>query len=75
MEKGRLHRSGKDSKRGRQVGARGARGGGGARGRGAAPHCPLPQTPVLYAMLDHSRSSKGSEKKSRGLGDSRKDKK
>ncbi|XP_055993777.1 myelin protein P0 [Sorex fumeus] len=50
MEKGRLHKSSKDSKRGRQ-------------------------TPVLYAMLDHSRSSKGSDKKSRGLGDSRKDKK
>lgn len=35
-----------------------------------------PQTPVLYAMLDHSRSTKAaSEKKSKGLGESRKDKK
>ncbi|XP_008578409.1 PREDICTED: myelin protein P0 [Galeopterus variegatus] len=34
------------------------------------------QTPVLYAMLDHSRSTKAaSEKKSKGLGESRKDKK
>uniref|UniRef100_A0A8C5RWI2 Myelin protein zero n=1 Tax=Laticauda laticaudata TaxID=8630 RepID=A0A8C5RWI2_LATLA len=34
------------------------------------------QTPVLYAMLDHSRLTKSSDKKSRGcLGDSRKDKK
>lgn len=34
------------------------------------------QTPVLYAMLDHSRLTKSaSEKKSRGLGDSRKDRK
>uniref|UniRef100_A0A8C0SG63 Myelin protein P0 n=2 Tax=Canis lupus familiaris TaxID=9615 RepID=A0A8C0SG63_CANLF len=52
MEKGKLHKAGKDtSKRGRQ-------------------------TPVLYAMLDHSRSTKAaSEKKSKGLGESRKDKK
>ncbi|KAB0357782.1 hypothetical protein FD754_001938 [Muntiacus muntjak] len=34
------------------------------------------QTPVLYAMLDHSRSTKAaSEKKAKGLGESRKDKK
>ncbi|XP_060541049.1 LOW QUALITY PROTEIN: myelin protein P0 [Pantherophis guttatus] len=34
------------------------------------------QTPVLYAMLDHSRFTKPSDKKSRGgFGDSRKDKK
>uniref|UniRef100_A0A8C8SLX8 Myelin protein P0 C-terminal domain-containing protein n=1 Tax=Pelusios castaneus TaxID=367368 RepID=A0A8C8SLX8_9SAUR len=35
------------------------------------------QPPVLYAMLDHSRSAKSaSEKKSKGgLGESRKDKK
>uniref|UniRef100_A0A8C4Y7T1 Myelin protein P0 C-terminal domain-containing protein n=4 Tax=Durocryptodira TaxID=1579337 RepID=A0A8C4Y7T1_9SAUR len=35
------------------------------------------QPPVLYAMLDHSRSTKSaSEKKSKGgLGESRKDKK
>ncbi|KAL4829140.1 hypothetical protein H8958_021361 [Nasalis larvatus] len=33
-------------------------------------------TPVLYAMLDHSRSTKAaSEKKAKGLGESRKDKK
>uniref|UniRef100_A0A8C0P0Z7 Myelin protein P0 n=1 Tax=Canis lupus familiaris TaxID=9615 RepID=A0A8C0P0Z7_CANLF len=46
MEKGKLHKAGKDtSKRGRQ-------------------------TPVLYAMLDHSRSTKAaSEKKSKGLGE------
>ncbi|EAW52606.1 myelin protein P0 [Pongo pygmaeus] len=52
MEKGKLHKPGKDaSKRGRQ-------------------------TPVLYAMLDHSRSTKAvSEKKAKGLGESRKDKK
>ncbi|KAF0882326.1 MYP0 protein, partial [Crocuta crocuta] len=51
MEKGKLHKAAKDSKRGRQ-------------------------TPVLYAMLDHSRSAKAaSEKKSKGLGESRKDKK
>ncbi|XP_006895556.1 PREDICTED: myelin protein P0 [Elephantulus edwardii] len=52
MEKGKLHKSAKDSSK---------------RGR---------QTPVLYAMLDHSRSTKAaSEKKSKGLGESRKDKK
>ncbi|XP_031245031.1 myelin protein P0 [Mastomys coucha] len=52
MEKGRFHKSSKDSSK---------------RGR---------QTPVLYAMLDHSRSTKAaSEKKSKGLGESRKDKK
>ncbi|KAM5237348.1 LOW QUALITY PROTEIN: myelin protein P0 [Ctenodactylus gundi] len=52
MEKGKLHKSAKDSSK---------------RGR---------QTPVLYAMLDHSRSTKAaSEKKAKGLGDSRKDKK
>ncbi|XP_006908009.3 myelin protein P0 [Pteropus alecto] len=52
MEKGKLHKLGKDSSK---------------RGR---------QTPVLYAMLDHSRSTKAaSEKKSKGLGESRKDKK
>lgn len=52
MEKGKFHKSSKDSSK---------------RGR---------QTPVLYAMLDHSRSTKAaSEKKSKGLGDSRKDKK
>ncbi|KAM9005404.1 LOW QUALITY PROTEIN: myelin protein P0 [Sarcophilus harrisii] len=52
MEKGKLHKSSKDSSK---------------RGR---------QTPVLYAMLDHSRSTKAaSEKKSKGLGESRKDKK
>ncbi|XP_004688465.1 PREDICTED: myelin protein P0 [Condylura cristata] len=50
MEKGKLHKSGKDSKRGRQ-------------------------TPVLYAMLDHSRSTKAASEKKKGLGDSRKDKK
>ncbi|XP_060110997.1 myelin protein P0-like [Heteronotia binoei] len=34
------------------------------------------QAPVLYAMLDHSRLTKSaSEKKSKGLGDSRKDRK
>eukprot|EP00070_Physeter_catodon_P005803 XP_007112329.2 LOW QUALITY PROTEIN: myelin protein P0 [Physeter catodon] len=52
MEKGKLHKSVKDSSK---------------RGR---------QTPVLYAMLDHSRSTKAaSEKKTKGLGESRKDKK
>lgn len=52
MEKGKFHKSSKDSSK---------------RGR---------QTPVLYAMLDHSRSTKAaSEKKSKGLGESRKDKK
>uniref|UniRef100_F6R0X9 Myelin protein P0 n=1 Tax=Callithrix jacchus TaxID=9483 RepID=F6R0X9_CALJA len=52
MEKGKLHKPGKDSSK---------------RGR---------QTPVLYAMLDHSRSTKAaSEKKPKGLGESRKDKK
>uniref|UniRef100_A0A8W4FDQ1 Myelin protein P0 n=1 Tax=Sus scrofa TaxID=9823 RepID=A0A8W4FDQ1_PIG len=51
MEKGKLHKPSKDSKRGRQ-------------------------TPVLYAMLDHTRSTKAvSEKKAKGLGESRKDKK
>lgn len=52
MEKGKLHKTAKDSSK---------------RGR---------QTPVLYAMLDHSRSAKAaSEKKTKGLGESRKDKK
>lgn len=46
----------------------------GYRGADAAPS---PQAPVLYAMLDHSRSTKAaSEKKAKGApGDSRKDKK
>ncbi|XP_069460784.1 myelin protein P0 [Ambystoma mexicanum] len=52
LERGKLHKSGKDSKRSRQA-------------------------PILYAMLDHSKSVKSaSEKKAKGgLGDSRKDKK
>ncbi|XP_053464196.1 myelin protein P0 [Nycticebus coucang] len=51
MEKGKLHKPGKDSSK---------------RGR---------QTPVLYAMLDHSRSTKAASEKKKGLGESRKDKK
>ncbi|KAJ1081436.1 hypothetical protein NDU88_001618 [Pleurodeles waltl] len=52
LERGKLHKSGKDSKRSRQA-------------------------PLLYAMLDHSKSLKSaSEKKAKGgLGDSRRDKK
>ncbi|XP_078526165.1 myelin protein P0 [Lissotriton helveticus] len=52
LERGKLHKSGKDSKRSRQA-------------------------PILYAMLDHSKSLKSaSEKKAKGgLGDSRRDKK
>ncbi|MEE6491592.1 hypothetical protein FKM82_016277 [Ascaphus truei] len=52
MERGKLHKSSKDSSK---------------RGR---------QTPILYAMLDQSRSSKSSsDKKKGGIGDSRKDRK
>lgn len=51
---------------------------GGVGGKGGdADAAPSPQAPVLYAMLDHSRSTKAaSEKKAKGApGDSRKDKK
>lgn len=49
----------------------------GLGGGGAPTLPPSPQAPVLYAMLDHSRSTKAaSEKKAKGApGESRKDKK
>ncbi|XP_064136081.1 myelin protein P0, partial [Loxodonta africana] len=90
MEKGKVHKPGKDTKRGRQVSwtwgpdqpGRALAAVRGGIGLVKAPWpvtdvcTPPPQTPVLYAMLDHTRSTKAvSEKKPKGLGESRKDKK